>query len=512
MCIKISVIIPVYNSEKTLKRCVESITFGSFNDLEIILIDDCSKDKSWEICCDLKKSLSSIKILRNDINRGVSYTRNRGLDIARGEYILFVDSDDWVSGEYASILLENCEQYFDSLVICGFKYIDYTKNYNKLYLYNENEPICKLSRFHFFELYDCIHLQVVWNKIFHKDIIKKNNIKFDENLKMGEDFQFVLDYIEKGNIYQCIVINKSLVYYIRYNNNSLMGDFSHKPFAEAAKGISRLSNICDNKNLELKYINKLKENYTYHIYRDKSLSNFDRKRKIDNLWSDGIGKYKYYEQKILYSKEFIINIKENIESLNKRVIEKFKRYSLQKKIVKIRRQLNQKDFTVISQNCIGGVFYHDMSLPFDSPTINLFFEASDFLRFVKNIPYYINIPLEVKWGEEYPIGKLGDVTIYFMHYETCSEALKSWNRRIKRIHWDKIVILCTDRNGFNNVEYLEWCNIIYPKLLFTVNPEYIENSVIYDNLNTKCVPDIISNRFFYKDNKLLTLINSLDKR
>ena len=96
---KISVIIPVYKAAGTLRRCVESIIFGEEQDLEVILIEDCSPDSSWDVCRQLAQEYSHVRCLQNDQNRGVSYTRNRGMDAATGQYILFVDSDDWVSGD-----------------------------------------------------------------------------------------------------------------------------------------------------------------------------------------------------------------------------------------------------------------------------------------------------------------------------------------------------------------------------------------------------------------------------
>ena len=104
-----SVIVPVYNAASTLERCVESILNSQRKDLQIILIEDRSKDNSWQICCTLAEKYSCITALQNDRNRGVSYTRNRGLDAAIGEYLLFVDSDDWVEPEWSSALLDELQ-------------------------------------------------------------------------------------------------------------------------------------------------------------------------------------------------------------------------------------------------------------------------------------------------------------------------------------------------------------------------------------------------------------------
>ena len=89
-----SVIVPVYNAAHTLERCVDSIAASGGEDIQIILIEDCSKDDSWQVCQRLAEKYKTVLCLRNERNRGVSHTRNRGLDAATGEYLLFVDSDD----------------------------------------------------------------------------------------------------------------------------------------------------------------------------------------------------------------------------------------------------------------------------------------------------------------------------------------------------------------------------------------------------------------------------------
>ena len=120
----ISIIIPVYNAKNTLRRCVESIVYGEEREVEVILVEDCSKDDSWEICTKLEREFSQVKCYRNDKNRGVSYSRNQGLKKAHGEYVLFVDSDDWVSGRCVKRMIEMVTQYPDLFVICGYRYYD----------------------------------------------------------------------------------------------------------------------------------------------------------------------------------------------------------------------------------------------------------------------------------------------------------------------------------------------------------------------------------------------------
>ena len=185
MSSQISVIIPVYNAERTIKRCVESIIYGELRDISVILVDDCSKDGSWECCQELTKRYSNVCCYQNEKNRGVSYTRNHGLEVAESEYILFVDSDDWVSGKYAKELLVAAKQNPNSLVICGLHFRDEVAKYRREYIWEENgEKVYHVTQKEFFDLPEKFHLQQLWNKIFRRNVIEKANIRFDENQNM----------------------------------------------------------------------------------------------------------------------------------------------------------------------------------------------------------------------------------------------------------------------------------------------------------------------------------------
>lgn len=168
-------------------------------------------------------------------------------------------------------------------------------------------------------------------------------------------------------------------------------------------------------------------------------------------------------------------------------------------IAAAKKKLHASDFSLISQNCIGGVFYHDMGLPFLSPTINAFIPEPGFVKMVLNLRYYMEQELVMRWGEEYPIGMLDDAEIHFMHYETCQEAKDAWDRRKVRINWDKIFVIGTDRDGFDDEVYKLWKQIPYPKILFTAHPEFTEDAVYYpEYAKDGQVGDLIPERAFYR--------------
>ena len=113
-----------------------------------------------------------------------------------------------------------------------------------------------------------------------------------------------------------------------------------------------------------------------------------------------------------------------------------------------RHRLKNKAPSIISNNCVAGVIYHDLGLRFDSPTINLFFEAEDFVSFAENLEYYLSLELkEIPSDRPYPVGMLGDISLYFMHYVSFEDAKAKWEERAKRIHFDNLFFIMTEKEG-----------------------------------------------------------------
>ena len=175
-----------------------------------------------------------------------------------------------------------------------------------------------------------------------------------------------------------------------------------------------------------------------------------------------------------------------------------------------RGKLEVQDRTIISQNCIGGVFSHDMGLEFRSPTVNLFIPAADYMKFIMNLEYYLGLEPEPAPSKEYPVGRLGDIELHFVHYHSFQQAQQAWIRRVKRVDLSKVVVLSTDRDGFNGEVFEKWKMISYPKVLFTACRQYADHpdSVYYPEYEKNgCIPDIIPQREFYRDGKLMNTIN-----
>ena len=208
----ISVIVPVYRVEKYISRCIGSILQQTYKNLEIILIDDGSPDKSGEICDVYAEKDDRIKVIHKR-NGGVSSARNVGIDIATGKYIMFVDSDDWLPKTSINVLKENMDKYFVDLVVAGYE--------ARASNITVKKPTQKLIEFSNIEEKDIISITTdsifyaPWGKLFDSDIIQKNNLRFNERIKFGEDALFVREYL---SCIKRIFISDSVVYYYNQLN------------------------------------------------------------------------------------------------------------------------------------------------------------------------------------------------------------------------------------------------------------------------------------------------------
>ncbi len=151
-----------------------------------------------------------------------------------------------------------------------------------------------------------------------------------------------------------------------------------------------------------------------------------------------------------------------------------------------RQRLTVCDTTIISMNCTGGVISHDLGLQFRSPTVNLFMRAEDFTKFCERLEYYLNIDEITECKDKsiiedrtYPIGRLDDLTLFFVHYHSFEEAVQKWNERKKRVNWDNIVIINTDREGMTDELKDRFEKLPYRKVMFVHKPDKLHPSCFY---------------------------------
>lgn len=149
----------------------------------------------------------------------------------------------------------------------------------------------------------------------------------------------------------------------------------------------------------------------------------------------------------------------------------------------------KNQFTIISCNCIAGLLYHDYGLEFLSPTINLYIESPDFVKFVNNLREYLSYNLIEIPNAKYPIGLLHDIKVHFLHYTSFEEAKTKWDIRKKRINYDNIFVIMSDRDKYTDSLLDEFNKIPYKKVLFTHKKINNENAVFVKKDKKKLMVD-----------------------
>ena len=137
-----------------------------------------------------------------------------------------------------------------------------------------------------------------------------------------------------------------------------------------------------------------------------------------------------------------------------------------------KKRLSNRNFTILCNNCVGGVILHELGERFNSPTVNLFFSAEDYLKFLKKLDYYLEQPLvEIESDKDYPVAKLDDITIYFMHYLSFDEAKTTWKKRVARINRNNLYVIFVQQNGCTEQILREFDDLPYKhKLALTAKP------------------------------------------
>jgi len=217
---KISVIMPVYNTAKFLPACLESVINQSFQDIEIICVDDCSTDNSLKILNEYAARDSRITVIQNDKNLGPGFSRERGRAISCGKYIYYFDSDDWLENDALSVINDAVSEAEPDLLIFNYKRYD---NISGQFSESIDMPKDKTLFNKIVHANDCENLYKidgsVWNKVFKRDFLVKHKIRFS-------DLRFMEDYIYYITILACdagvMLLNDVLTVYRANRNNSLV--------------------------------------------------------------------------------------------------------------------------------------------------------------------------------------------------------------------------------------------------------------------------------------------------
>lgn len=278
---KLSIIVPVYNVEKYLPKCLESLIKQTLKDIEIICVNDGSMDNSLTILKEFASKDSRIRIIDNQ-HQGVAKTRNTGIEQSTGEYIGFVDSDDYIDIDFFEKLYNSATKSNSDIAIASIlKHKNFFNIYNAKYTKEETAitiqdkiKLCEDKKHFFF---------YAWNKIYHSGFIKENNIKFSEG-QIYEDVMFAIKALYYSN--KIISVYGTKYHYIEHENSlTKYKDKTGEKEHDLIKAYSELQEFCNSKNIEiperLNYYAKKNFGLIFNLYEGK----YQKKIQFLNLFT-----------------------------------------------------------------------------------------------------------------------------------------------------------------------------------------------------------------------------------
>lgn len=446
---KLSIITVNLNNAVGLQKTFNSVFNQTFKNFEYIVIDGGSIDGSVAI---IKQYIDKISYWVSEPDKGIYNAMNKGILNAKGEYLLFLNSGDLLFSEQTLALVFSIADKVDNDIIYGNIMLQGANNSLTPYNYPSIVEIDYLLKY-------ALPHQACYIK---RTLFQKNGL-YSENFKIVSDWEWIL---------KCFLFHR--ISYKHLQESLAIYDVEGVSFAKENTKL-----IEDEKRSVLKTIFSNQANEFIDLY------------------------YKY---KKFYTKTTAGFFYKYIYTVPNRVYSKFNRILLRKlhqgRVNK--KKLKNKDFTLIANNCVGGIIYSDYNLKFTSPTINLYFYAFDYIEFLENLNYYLEQPLKYKFESRffnkhlnYPVGYWGIIEVHFLHYNSVNEANEKWEERKKRINFKNIFIIGSDRDGctpeiIKRFDRLPFSN----KLFFSAKnyPEY--KSVVHiDCYNgQESVGDMIKNR------------------
>lgn len=208
----VSIIVPIYNAEQYLRRCVDSILNQEYTDFELLLVNDGSTDASGDICEEYGDRDPRVIVIQKE-NTGVSDSRNRAIDRARGKYLQFLDSDDWITPDATRLFVRAAEEYGCDMVISDFYRVVGERLSPKGDI--EEEGVLTREEFaaHMMENPADFYYGVLWNKLYRRDIVEEHNLRMDTDINWCEDFMFNLEYIRYAKVFYAL--HAPIYYYVK---------------------------------------------------------------------------------------------------------------------------------------------------------------------------------------------------------------------------------------------------------------------------------------------------------
>ena len=284
----ISIIVPIYNVEKYLDKCLESIVNQTYKNIEIILVNNGSTDNSLNIAEKWKYRDNRIKVFSID-NKGVSYARNYGIKVSNGNYIAFIDSDDWIDRDMYETLIEGIIRYNADIAQCSY----YVNSKDEQVLIKKDKENLLLNNAEGVKniLTADIFFPAIWNKLYKREVITE----YFKNLKIAEDRLFNIEVFK--NVKSSIYIDECKYHYYQRNNSVVHQKYSKKNL-DVLKSYKLISNIIKKEYpifLDLALKNEIIECFVQlgSMCLEKNANNFMNEKnfilnRLDNLYKTGI--------------------------------------------------------------------------------------------------------------------------------------------------------------------------------------------------------------------------------
>lgn len=297
--IKVSIIIPVYNAMKDLERCIESIINQTLQEIQIIIINDGSTDDSLSICEAYAKKDDRITLI-NKPNGGISSARNAGIEVAKGAYIGFVDSDDWVELEMFENMYLQVQEAQSEVCMCNYKIDINNKSISEVLDINQDllqgEEIVQNLLIHMISTSDLNSksgsiMASVWRMIVKKELIDKYKFRFNEKFAIMEDLVFSVELFTKCNV---ISINRGLYYHYVNNINSTTSIYK-RDFLKLQQQIfdylmiifmKEKSFDLIEKKMNIRYVNMFISSITNEVHKNNHKSVLGKIKTINELCRD----------------------------------------------------------------------------------------------------------------------------------------------------------------------------------------------------------------------------------
>lgn len=463
----VSVVMPVYNGEKYLREAVDSILSQTLTDFEFIIVDDASTDSTREIIASYNDS--RIVYVKNEENLKISATLNRGIALAQGKYIARMDCDDISLPDrlekqiaflesHAEVALLGC-----SVEVFGDKIKAHKRTFSKT-----REAL----------LADMVFSSALAHPsvVFRADLFKKKGMSYNGSYNGLEDYLLFWEIVKQ---YKASSLDECLLKY-RVHQSQITSN-QDKDYIIKLTQFKR-AQLCDmGVSLNEKELDAfvktacIGKNDFFGVEFENIFSAYNKILAQTRLFDSSLLCGVLTDKLIALSKMFLIDKAElkgyNLKSFSNKRLTIYSLKQLLKSILfpclegfnrlktySARRGLQNRNFTMISNNCYAGFVYQKYGLKYYTPTAGLIIFGEDYIKLCLNLKHYADsrltfIPfesskhyLQVKEKGPYPVAMLDDIEIYFMHYATAREAEVKWYRRCKRINYNNIVFKFSKRD------------------------------------------------------------------